>query len=64
MLPQFADAVPYSIVVVELEEGVRMATWVTDVSTDELRIGMAVEVIFDEVTPEITLAKFRRRSEA
>ena len=64
MLPQFADAVPYSIVVVELEEGVRMATWVIDVPPDDLRIGMPVEVVFDDVTSEITLAKFRRRSGA
>jgi uncharacterized protein len=64
MLPQFADAVPYAIVIVELEEGVRMATWVTDVPADKLSIGMPVEVVFDDVTDEVTLPKFRRRLQA
>jgi uncharacterized protein len=44
MLPQFADAVPYAIAIVELEEGVRMATWVVDVPPGELSIGLPVEV--------------------
>jgi uncharacterized OB-fold protein len=61
MLPKFADAVPYSIVIVELEEGVRMATWVVDVPPDHLQIGMPVEVAFDDVTDAVTLPKFRRR---
>jgi uncharacterized protein len=60
MLPQFADAVPYAIAIVELEEGVRMATWVVDVRPDELSIGLPVVVVFDDVTPGVTLAKFRR----
>jgi uncharacterized protein len=64
MLPQFADAVPYAIVIVELEEGVRMATWVIDVAADKLTIGLPVEVVFDDVTEEVTLPKFRRRLQA
>ena len=60
MLPQFADAVRYTIAIVELEEGVRMATWVVDVPSDELRVGLPVVVVFDDVTSEVTLPKFRR----
>jgi uncharacterized OB-fold protein len=64
MLPQFADLVPYAIVIVELDEGVRMATWVVDVAPEELKIGMPVEVIFDDVTEDVTLPKFRLRKQA
>ena len=60
MLPQFADLVPYSPVVVELEEGVRMLSWLTDVEDGDLRLDLPVEVVFDDVTPEVTLPKFRR----
>jgi uncharacterized OB-fold protein len=60
MMPQFADKVPYSPVIVELEEGVRMVTWLTDVKPDELQLGLPVEVTFDDVTPEFALPKFRR----
>jgi uncharacterized protein len=60
-LPQFAPLVPFSPAVIELEEGVRMLSWVVDVKPDELALGMPVEVVFDDVTPEVTLPKFRRR---
>ncbi|HEY1852507.1 MAG TPA: OB-fold domain-containing protein, partial [Candidatus Binataceae bacterium] len=59
-MPQFADKVPYSPVIVELEEGVRMVTWLTDVKPDQLKLGMPVEVVFDDVTPDFALPKFRR----
>jgi len=60
MLPQFADLVPYSPVVVEMDEGVRLVSWLTDVPPDDLRLDLPVEVVFDDVTPEVTLPKFRR----
>jgi uncharacterized OB-fold protein len=60
MLPQFAPLVPYAPAVIELDEGVRMVSWVTDVKPDDLALGMPVEVVFDDVTPEVTLPKFRR----
>ena len=59
--PGFADAVPYAVVVVELEEGVRMLSNMVDCPVHELAIGMPVEVVFDDVTPEVTLPKFRPR---
>ena len=59
-VPQFAPLVPYAPVVIELEEGVRMVSWVTDIKPDELALGIPVEVMFDDVTPEVTLHKFRR----
>ena len=58
--PGFVDDVPYSGVVVELEEGPRVMTWITDVSPDDITMGLPVEVWFDDVTEEVTLAKFKR----
>jgi uncharacterized OB-fold protein len=57
--PAFANDVPYAAVVVELDEGPRLTTWVTGISPDELRIGMPVELWFDTVTDEVTLPKFK-----
>ena len=59
MHPAFTE-VPYSAVVVEMEEGVRLVSWVVDTKPEELQLDMPVEVIFDDVTPEVTLPKFRR----
>ena len=52
-------ATPYAIVVVELECGVRMISNIVDCPPHDVRIGMPVEVVFQELTPEITLPKFR-----
>lgn len=57
--PAFPDT-PFAQVVVELDEGPRVMTWVIDVAASALEIGMPVGVVFDDVTPAVTLAKFRR----
>jgi hypothetical protein len=58
--PAFQADTPYAPVVVEMDEGVRLLGSVVDCPPDQLRIGMPVEVIFEEATPEITLPRFRR----
>jgi uncharacterized protein len=54
-----AFEVPYVIAIVELEEGVRMTTNVINCKPDELYVGMPVEVVFEDVTEETTIPKFR-----
>lgn len=49
--------VPYTVLVVQLDEGPRMTSTLT--GGGEPQIGARVEVVFDDVTPEITLPKFR-----
>jgi len=58
--PAFRDDTPYAPVIVEMDEGVRLLTQITDVAPDALEIDMPVEVAFDAVTPEITLPRFKR----
>ncbi len=59
MHPDFAEDVPYAPAVIELDDGVRMVSWVIDCPPEELSAGMRVEVAFDDVTDEVTLPKFR-----
>ena len=56
--PGFREELPYVLAIVELEEGPRIMTNIVGCDPDMLRIGMPVVVQFDDVTPEITLAKF------
>lgn len=56
--PDFQDT-PYAAVVVETVEGPRVMTSIVDREPDELVIDLPVEVVFDDVTPEVTLARFR-----
>ncbi len=60
MHPAFQNDAPYAPVVIEMAEGVRLVSEMVDCSPDELEIGMPVELVFDHVTPEITLPKFKR----
>lgn len=52
---------PYVTAVVELEEGPRLMTNLVDIEPDpeQIRVGMPVEVVFEDVTDEITMPKFR-----
>jgi len=57
--PAWADRVPYAVVTVELEEGIRM---VTDMEPEGVAIDRAVEVVFTEVADDdgtVTLPRFR-----
>jgi uncharacterized OB-fold protein len=44
-----------------MEEGVRLLSTVVDCTSDELEIGMPLELTYDAVTEDITLPRFKRR---
>jgi uncharacterized OB-fold protein len=62
--PVFRDRAPYIAAIVELEGGVRMSTNLVDVEPDPavVKIGMAVEVVFEDLDDKISLPKFRPAS--
>lgn len=62
--PGFEADVPYVLAIVELSEGPRLTTNITDVEPESVEIGMPVIVTYDDVTPEVTLVKFRPAVEA
>ena len=59
--PAFRDDVPFIIAIVELEEGPRMMTNIVGVAPDPaaVRVGMPVEVVFEDITETIALPKFK-----
>ena len=59
--PGFVDELPYVVAMIELEEGPRMMSNLIDVEPDpeHVKIGMPVEVVYEDVTDEVTLPKFR-----
>ncbi|MGA2412244.1 MAG: Zn-ribbon domain-containing OB-fold protein [Candidatus Binataceae bacterium] len=56
----FRDSLPYVMAWVELDEGVKLLTNIVDCPPEQVKIDMTVEAVFDDVTPEVTLVKFRR----
>ncbi len=55
----FAGEVAYVVALIELDEGVRMPSNLIECAAGEIAGGLAVEVVFDDVTDEGTLPKFR-----
>ena len=64
--PGFQDAVPYSIAIVQLEEGPHMMTNIVGVeqTPEALQVDMPLEVTFEEQNEQITLPFFRPRGAA
>jgi len=56
--PGFRDELPYVLAYVELDEGVRLLTNIVGCAPERVAVGMRVSVVFDDVTPEISLPKF------
>lgn len=54
-----AEDAPHVYAVVELEEGPRMVTNIVGCPVEAVQVGMPVEAAFEDVTPEISLVKFR-----
>lgn len=57
--PAFEPEIPYNVAMVQLDEGPRLITNIVATDRHAIRVGMPVEVAFDDVTPEVTLVKFR-----
>ena len=57
--PAWEGEVPYNITWVKLDEGPIIVANITGRKNDEIYIGMRVEAIFDDVTEEVTLPRFR-----
>jgi uncharacterized OB-fold protein len=54
---------PYVVALIELDEGARMLTNLIEVeaTAEAVKVGMPVEIVYDAVTDEVTLPKFRPR---
>lgn len=57
----FADEIPYNVAEIQLAEGPRYLANVVDCENDDLYRGMAVEVVYEDVTEDVTLPKFAPR---
>lgn len=57
--PSFADQIPYVVADIALDEGPVLTSNVTDIPADEVRIGMPVEVWFDEEMEDAFHTKLR-----
>lgn len=59
--PEFAADAPYAILHVTMDEGFRMIGTPQGIDLDAVRVGLPVQVAYDDVTPEWTLLRFIAR---
>ena len=57
--PAFKPDAPYVVAIIELDEGARMMTNIVGCPPDSVKIGQRVSVVFEDVTDEISLPKFK-----
>jgi len=56
--PGFKDEVPYIYALIELEEGPLFSSNVINCDLKDMKVGLPVQVIFEDVHDEFTLPKF------
>ena len=57
--PAWQEDIPYNVSWIKLDEGPLLMSNIVDCKNEDIVVGMPVEVLFDDVTEEVTLPKFR-----
>ena len=57
--PAWEGRVPYNVALIELDEGPRLVGQVLECAIDDVRCGMPVEVVFEDLTERVTLPQWR-----
>jgi hypothetical protein len=59
--PTFGSTAAFVVALIELEAGARMMSNLVEVdpTPEAVKVGMAVEIVYDDVTEAVTLPKFR-----
>ena len=57
--PGFAEDIPYVYALIELDEGPMFGSNVIGIDPKDVKIGMPVEVVYEDITEEFTLPKFK-----
>ena len=55
----FENDLPYAVALVELSEGPRLITNIVGIAPDQLRCDMKVQVVFEDLTKDCSLPKFK-----
>lgn len=57
--PAFQEDAPHVYAVIQLDEGPRMISNMVECEFDDLQVDMPVVAVYDDITPEWTLVKFK-----
>lgn len=57
--PSFNADIPYTVAIIELNEGPHIMSNLIDCKIEDIRVNMPVTTVFEDVTSELSLVKFR-----
>jgi len=57
--PAWKEDIPYNVAWIKLDEGPVLMSNIVGCKNENIYVGMPVEVVFDDVTEEVTLPKFK-----
>jgi uncharacterized protein len=57
--PNWSADIPFNVSWIKLEEGPILMSRVVDCKNEDLRIGLSVQAVFEDITNEITLVNFK-----
>ena len=62
--PAVRDIVPFNIAVIQLADcgGVKLVSNLVNVKNEDIKIGMQVELVWEDTTPEVTQYRFQPRA--
>jgi uncharacterized protein len=65
-IPSLQEKLPYAVIAVELDDapGVRLVSNLVDADPHEARVGMPVEVVWEDMGPELAMPRFRPATSA
>ncbi len=57
--PAFAKEIPYVVAIIKTSEGTRLISNVVGCKPEDVKIGMPVEVVFEDINEDFSLPKFK-----
>ena len=57
--PGYQNDLPYTVAIIQLDEGPRMESNLEGCKAEDIKIDMPVELFFDDVTEDVSLPKFK-----
>lgn len=55
----FAQDLPYNVALIRMDEGHTMISNLVDIEPEEIQLGQRVQIVFDDVTDEVSIPRFR-----
>ena len=57
--PAWKDDIPYNVAYIKLDEGPLLITNIVGCANDDIYVDMPVEVVYEDISDEVTLPKFK-----